>query len=79
MDCRLETRDETIKRPLEQCAQSLLESMIYVARCPRIVAPARSTILHRVGLLAALSSAARSPSILFVAARFRINGSRSRS
>ena len=45
------------QRPLEQCAQPLLESMIFVARRTRIVAPARSTILRRVGLLAALSSA----------------------
>jgi hypothetical protein len=40
--------------------------MIYVVRRPRIVAQARSTILRRVGLLAALSSAARGPLILFV-------------
>jgi len=60
------TRSHTIEWPSEQCTQPLLESMIYVARRPCLVAPARSTILRRVGLLTALSSAARGPLILFV-------------
>jgi len=47
------------QRPSEQYAQPLLESKIYVARRTRIEAPASSTILRRVGLLEALSSAAR--------------------
>ena len=66
IDCRLKTRDRHYQRPSEQYAQPLLESMIYVARRTRIVAPARSTILRRVGLLAALSSAARGPLIFVV-------------
>jgi len=66
IDCRLKTRGGHYQRPSEQYAQPLLESMIYVARRTRIVAPARSTILRRVGLLAALSSAARGPLIFFV-------------
>ena len=49
------------QRPSGQYAQPLLESKIYVARRTRIEAPARSTILRRVGLLEALSSAARGP------------------
>jgi len=49
------------QRPSEQYAQPLLESKIYLARRTRIEAPARSTILRRVGLLEALSSAARGP------------------
>ena len=61
IDCRLKTRDGHYQRPSEQYAQPLLESKIYVARRTRIEAPARSTILRRVGLLEALSSAARSP------------------
>ena len=60
------SRQETNQRLLEQYAQPLLESMIYVARRTRVIASARSTILRRVGLLAALSSAARGPLILFV-------------
>jgi len=42
----LQTGDKrrNYERPPEQCAQPLLESMIYVAKHPRIVAPARSTI-----------------------------------
>jgi len=56
----------TIEQPSEECSQPLLESMIYVATRPRIVAPARSTILRRVCLFAALSSATRGPLILFV-------------
>ena len=54
------------QRPSEQYAQPVLESKIYVARRTRIEAPARSTILRRVGLPEALSSAARSSLILFV-------------
>ena len=54
------------QRPSEQYAQPLLESKIYDARRTRIEAPARSTILRRVGLLEALSSIARSSLILFV-------------
>jgi len=42
MDCRLETRDETIEGPRSSVLS--LYSMIYVARRPRIVAPARSII-----------------------------------
>jgi len=49
-------------RPSEQYAQPLLESKIYVARRTHIEAPARSTVLRRVGLLEALSSAAPSNS-----------------
>jgi len=52
------------QRPSEQYAQPLLESKIYVARHTHIEAPARSTILRHVGLLEALSSAARSSLIL---------------
>jgi len=43
-------KTDTIKWPSEQFAQHLLESMIYVAGRPRIVAPAHSTILRRVAL-----------------------------
>jgi len=57
---------DTIEWPSEECAEPLLESMIYVARRPRIVAPACSTILLHIGLLAALFSAAWGPLILFV-------------
>jgi len=43
---------DTIKLwPSEQCAQPLLESMIYIARRPRIAALVSSTILRRVVLL----------------------------
>jgi len=66
IDCSLKTRDGHYQRPSEQYVQPLLESMKYVARRTRIVAPARSTILRRVGLLAALSSAGRGPLILLV-------------
>ena len=49
------------QRPSEQYAQPLLESKIYFARRTHIEAPARSTVLRRVGLREALSSAAQSP------------------
>ena len=52
-------------------SKPLLESIIYVARRPRTVATACSTISHRVGLSVAQSCAARSPSILLLAAVWR--------
>jgi len=46
----METRNNSIRWPSDQGAQLLLESMTYVDRRPRIVAPACSTILRRVAV-----------------------------